>query len=816
MRVTLLVIAFTLGIFALASADQAAIDTPAHRRGQTWITWTEVSGPSVTYDVYKSTTQITSLSGLSPINPPSSLDQDSGRLKYVDDVDDLDTGFVITDNGSHLASNKGLAVSTTATTGCYYYAVVNSGDQSVTVGVNSLSSCVSETRQDVTGAVLLSKTINAEGSGQTVWKYFAWDDITQWHPGSQGYYGVRFSVAGPDTLTTGPLDVILHASGNTGYSSLVASLTRNANETNVHLMTADFNFSGLTDPYCNCAYGEGHHWGRYDSGTGFFHPYLEDRIVRFAKMVRDNLTGDGQDFKIDGNRVYVLGASLGSASGHVLSRHGDVFAAGLMMIGYVDDPAHPNFDPTDSIPLYGGGGITVFDSEDLAQNAAVRELRPLMHYFGGDDGTVTPQHYDEAMSAFETYHQPYAAEWEPVGHNQDDIATDYPHWTFKRFKKNEAYPAFSGAANSTTLPSFPVGTPGQRNAFLDWDSALHDIGGGTAGNMLDKSYRFEVALKSTSGSDTTATTTMRNFQEFLPPVGTQVQWLNFNNYDGSGSLIASGQVTVASDHSITIPSLAIKSAGNRLVINEEVGEAGNNAWGDYTSLPVCTDYGTSVTALGASWTLGWPATTASPAASDNFKVYADGVWVGARGMVYVKNNGNLYEMSTNGRWYQITGTTGSYSFTVQGRGPESVGCRLPTSPNGSTVLQNNDYLVDSVGGVWIATSREDAMEANDYSAYCPDFVCGGTIDEAVVIRNGNRFPLNGGARTMLEPNNVPWNLKWCGGEMYKHDYYVAGTPHTYSKWGGIGVEAWTDATASACAAGPTNAYKRRNRRTLIR
>ena len=63
----------------IVRADMAIVtlDTPVHRGGQTFLTWTEVAGAGVTYSVYRETSQITSLAGLTPV--ATGLTQDSGR-----------------------------------------------------------------------------------------------------------------------------------------------------------------------------------------------------------------------------------------------------------------------------------------------------------------------------------------------------------------------------------------------------------------------------------------------------------------------------------------------------------------------------------------------------------------------------------------------------------------------------------------------------------------------------------------------------------------------------------------------------------------
>src|SRR6185503_13492771 len=157
--------------------------------------------------------------------------------------------------------------------------------------------------------------------------------------------------------------------------------------------------------------------------------------------------------------------------------------------------------------------------------------------------------------------------------------------------------------------------------------------------------------------------------------------------------------------------------------------------------------------------------------------------------VYITTQEGLFTIAVNGRLYQIFEPGNAVS-----RYYETLGCRMPASESGATVLQQNGYLADKLGGVWIATCSYTI-----FATYCPDFE-GSTIEAGIILRNGFRFP-EPGVRSMAEPNNAPWNLRSCGGEMYLHLFNANPAIHEYARWQGPGEPGWATAVESDCGSG---------------
>lgn len=576
-----------LWLVALLLADPAFAVTPnslavTHRGGQSFLTFTEAGCPSGTYSVWRHTAPITTLSGLG-LTAIASLDQDSGRLLFDDNPtitfgtgQNLTTGFVITDGGSHLAADQGLLVWTTAVTGSFYYAVTSSCDSALSVGTNSLTSAVSETHQAVPGAVLVSTDTNYGGSGRTVKHYYAWDDYATWDTADWGYYGHGFVVLLPSTGSDPRILLVFLNSSGCGYQEPLIS--PGAQPTDAVVMAPrDMCFGNggtpVTDAYTGSIIGHAKWTGHVNAASGLYQTETEDRVVRFTTLVRDNATGDAQNFHVDSNRLYLIGVNLGGNGAQIGAHYPTVFAAVRSMTGPTDDDAYAPETNNTTIHVGTSGGPTIYQYRDLQYQAAQRRFTPTIHTPSYNNPFVHPDRYPAATTTFETYHQPYAIEWQAQTGGSFLMEINYPQWTIDRFKLNEAYPAFGNAGNSNVPAASgawnPTSTdvPGQRNGYLDWDSSLHDLGSGVGADLDDASTSFGITVKSTSGVNTVADVTIWNTQMFRPSVGASIAWQNKAGATGAGSQLGAGTLTVGALGEMTMSGLDITSAGNRVTLS---------------------------------------------------------------------------------------------------------------------------------------------------------------------------------------------------------------------------------------------------------
>lgn len=576
-----LVLVLLMGLASAASATTPTGLTATHRGGQTFVTFTEAGCAMGTYSVWRHTAQIASLSGLTAI---ATLDQDSGRLLFDDNPSitfgtgqNLTTGFVITDGGSHLAADQGLLVWTTAVTGSFYYAVTSSCDSTLVVGTNSLTSAVSETYQAEHGAVLVSTDTDYGGSGRTVKHYYIWDDYATWDTADWGYYGHAFAVLLPSSGSNPHRMVLyLHAAG-CGYQEPLISVSSWPTDA-VVLAPRDMCFGNggtpTTDPYSGVTGGGGgsKFTGLTNLSTGVFQTAMESRIVLFTKLVRDNGIGDGENFHVDSNRIYIYGENLGSNGMHIAAHYNNIYAAVAASTGMVNDNMYQAFPNNTTVHVGDGSGPTIYQYRDLAHQATLRRLTPTIHTPNINNTFVNSGDYPETTVVLETYHQPYAIQWKAGNLLAFVMSTDYPQWDFFRFRLNEAYPAFSHAANSDTpegtapwMGSSTADPLGQRNGLLNWDSEDYDLGGSDA-DIVDQPDTFKITLESTA-SDTTSDVTIWNTQAFRPSVGASVAWVNHAGETGAGATLGSGSVTVGSLGEVTVTAMDITAAGNRLTLS---------------------------------------------------------------------------------------------------------------------------------------------------------------------------------------------------------------------------------------------------------
>ena len=174
------------GLLGLATPAAAATPTGVQTRfskGQVFVTFNEVSGTGITYNVYRSSSPITSVGGLTPV---ATLPQNSGTNLYTNQR------FVVTDQGSPLAAGVGLFVYTSHANGGFYYAVTSSQDSSIVAGTNATTSAVQEFAWDVPGAVQISAPFTC-GAFQCI-SYMAWEDASTWDP-AWGGVARRFDVS---------------------------------------------------------------------------------------------------------------------------------------------------------------------------------------------------------------------------------------------------------------------------------------------------------------------------------------------------------------------------------------------------------------------------------------------------------------------------------------------------------------------------------------------------------------------------------------------------------------------------------------------
>lgn len=529
----------------MATAAHAATVTElkaTFRKGQTFITFKQLPDTRVTYNVYRSNSPIATTAGLHAV---ATLEPDSGTNRYTG------KGFIIEDLGAALSATTGLLVYTPKESGAFYYAVTNSTDDRLVAGTNATTSGVTEAPSETPGAVLLEPPSPECGGACRIYKYYAWEDVSTWRQDAWGYYGHRFNVIVPigyeGVEPPYPLSVFLHAAGDNGYKE---PFGWGRIPHSVIVLPVDLAFFGMNDPYGGSGRNYSRWFGYFDAITGFAEPVTERRIVRYVKLVRDDA-----EFRVDPTRISVFGASMGGGGAmHLASHYPTLFASAMAQIGW------PNMDAWGGSAEFPPGtrvgdasGPLVTDYQNIAWMAAHTTLSPIIHAFNKDDPAINESSYPETIAAFERFHQPFMAQWKNGGHAQYPVPDQ---WDYLRFKSDEAYPAFANASTSDALEV----QEGQRNAHLDWSSAVHSLGDGTG--IVDTPQSFSMTFA--AARDATADVTIRNAQQFRPPAGETIEWRNVAQ--DSGQVLQSGSVAADAAGLVTV-RVQIRAAKSRLTLS---------------------------------------------------------------------------------------------------------------------------------------------------------------------------------------------------------------------------------------------------------
>jgi hypothetical protein len=275
------------------------------------------------------------------------------------------------------------------------------------------------------------------------------------------------------------------------------------------------------------------------------------------------------EFQIDSNRIYVAGSSMGGQSAHMAYNYPDDFAAadaGIAIVSWRSNSgcsaAKPSSLPVGSIE--GTSANDYYDLEITSQRA--RTLPPIIDTWGTEDESKETCAQARAVLAMQRARQAYIAVWKVVGHQATEVHLDGVPYMF-RYKKNEAYPAFSSVSTNEDVSAKAMGprgsrnnADGQHNLYMDWQSVLHTFPGGA--EITDTVTAFGLSLKSLT-SNATASVTIRNAQQFRPMPGQSVQW---RNESLAGQQLQSGTV-VADEQGLLTVQLQIMPAGNRLTLS---------------------------------------------------------------------------------------------------------------------------------------------------------------------------------------------------------------------------------------------------------
>jgi hypothetical protein len=462
--------------FAAVAADAAPADPKAlFREGQTFLTWKEDSAVTGEwYCVYAAAEPITAQS-LDKALRVARIPEGSRHFQFLRNIGRDRKGFFadlaaepwyqaiqIEDDeagAKQLPEGTGLFVRTIHAPGRAFYAVtMERGGQEDRSALAATSAPVEESVQPP-GAVLQRKL------GDRYYLYAFFCDYDVWNPDGiednwEGYahiFRVRAPAAGAKgTGEPYPVAVRLHA--YSAWKDWNIEYCWPATHVNIRLL----------DYHLTWWFGYNEHLPKLEAGgkappAGKVVNFTEQRVLQVARWLAAG--PHNFPFKIDAERLCVLGGSMGGTGAHTIgTRNGALFAAAFADEGIWNwalskpwnnwaENVVPKFGPrerNDPLP----DGTPVYDALNQTKQAAEhpeREL-PFMDIGQGIIDYVIPFHdVTEYWKALEQGKHAYAATWEMAGHSPwagPASAMDY-----RLIRRDEVLPAFANASCNTRLAS---------------------------------------------------------------------------------------------------------------------------------------------------------------------------------------------------------------------------------------------------------------------------------------------------------------------------------------------------------------------------
>lgn len=366
-----------------------------------------------------------------------------------------------------------------------------------------------------------------------------------------------------------PLYVVLHSANRTAYDYLGYAFLNRKLDAKDDPATAMTNVpDGFYGLYLNSTNAEW--WGWSQAKENLRHEM--EGPVPAERRVLDTIEWVVEHYKIDRNRIYLAGVSMGGNGTLAIGMaHGDVFAAVRATV-----PAGTGY------ASYLAGGFApspAFDASSAERDAWVwrasgvgRADPPVIVDFSSplDSWSITQPALVQAAQAG---HLPLVLTWGPFGHATFasliaksplcQVGLEFP-WL--EVRKNKAYPAFTRANTDQRSPWLNAAADfddsGQMNAYFRWT------------NLADAPAEFSIRLwiahppvpQLAMPDSSTTDVTLRRLQRFRVQPGMWYAW----QLAREGRVVASGKVIPDGTDLLTIPRLTLTTAPAELSIRPNV------------------------------------------------------------------------------------------------------------------------------------------------------------------------------------------------------------------------------------------------------
>lgn len=326
-----------------------------------------------------------------------------------------------------------------------------------------------------------------------------------------------------------PLYVVLHSAGHDVMSCV--NCTRTVGNHDIY-RSPDDHFA----LYLDCRKHQARDWwwgGMHGKDQGLIKKNSGGDTMPVEKRVIDTVKWVIQKYKIDPNRVYLSGNSMGgSGTLGIGLRHGDVFAAIKANVpAGIEHVSQRMYFPPQSVP----------------ENVTLPDPPVCIDYSAPNDGWA--EGHDRFVKAMNDRKYALYFYWGPFGHANNSAQIMKVNDLIDSFdwlsvKKNEAYAVFTNGSCNSKLPwpnDLKSTVAGQVNAFFRWktisDSAKKvEMSLGLV-NATDLKTQFEIP------KEASADVTLRRLQSFRIKPGETFQW-TFGPAKGEGQADSQGLVTI--------------------------------------------------------------------------------------------------------------------------------------------------------------------------------------------------------------------------------------------------------------------------------
>jgi pimeloyl-ACP methyl ester carboxylesterase len=320
--------------------------------------------------------------------------------------------------------------------------------------------------------------------------------------------------------------------------------------------------------------------------------YTEHRVLRIIyDLMRDPALGP----RVDPNRIYVLGHSMGGSGALAFAlRYPNIFAASYANVPVTNPRTMGDgggLDLRDEIAIRWGSlernlpvlstgpgnwadhlqtfnGTGIWDWQDHQTNAQNRigdEIIPLgVDHSLNDNLAEWPTQGEPTYGAFNEGRRAWGGAVADAGHIWLDyqglpptLGPDANNAPFAGFKVvlRESVPGLSNASGDLPIP--PI-TTGGYNQTLEWSASWNDWDDAP----IDETKGWQISLRTTDDSTQTVDVTPRRLQNFIITPGASYICENFRVSDNVR--VAAGKVSAETNGLILIPAFQVTSRGNRL------------------------------------------------------------------------------------------------------------------------------------------------------------------------------------------------------------------------------------------------------------